>query len=803
MQNGQKLNAGNKVLEKFKQEISNEEWNRYIKHLKYDNKASRSDIAQFYAPNILVSKWIKTKYSKKMEHIFELENNTKPKIIISIASNQIENNKLNKRTQTESKREGKSTILNPSFTFESFIIGSSNQFAYTTAKSVAEKPGELYNPLFIYGGVGLGKTHLIQAIGNYQISKGKKVIYTTFEQFMNKFTSHLRSQTMDRFREHFRECDILIIDDIQFLSKKEQTQEEFFHTFNELHNANKQIVLAADKTPKQIVGLEDRLKSRFEWGLQADIQATELETKIAIIQKKCQLDKVSLGQDIINYIATTISTNTREIEGMLTRLHAQASMMNTEITLDFTKDVLKEQIQEEKEEIESGYFEDLSNRLIACLKDFGIEGELLNIKPGPVVTMFEFRPAPGIKISRIAQLNSDLALAMKAIAVRIEAPIPGKDYIGIEIPNKKRKVVYFREIVESEVFKKHKGGLPIILGKDIQGNPRVEDLSKMPHLLVAGATGAGKSVCLNSIIISLLIRFSPEEVKFLLIDPKRIEMASYAGLPHLIHPVVTEMELAKTSLEWAVFEMEQRYDLMAKVGVRNISAYNEKVKKGELEEMQVSPMPYLVLIIDEMADLMLTVGKEAEAYIIRLAQLARAAGIHLILATQRPSVDVVTGLIKANFPARIGFQVTSKHDSRTILDTVGAENLLGKGDMLFKPAAGRIQRLHGAYISDGEINRVIEFWRKKFPEQQHLDFKEWKMEKEEDNSSAVGDGVCDDPMYKDAVKFVMEQGKVSISMPQRYLRIGFNRAARFVEQMEKDGIIGPQEGSKPRIVLKK
>jgi len=464
---------------------------------------------------------------------------------------------------------------------------------------------------------------------------------------------------------------------------------------------------------------------------------------------------------------------------------------------------LLDPIQEEKEEIESGYFEDLSNRLIACLKDFGIEGELLNIKPGPVVTMFEFRPAPGIKISRIAQLNSDLALAMKAIAVRIEAPIPGKDYIGIEIPNKKRKVVYFREIVESEVFKKHKGGLPIILGKDIQGNPRVEDLSKMPHLLVAGATGAGKSVCLNSIIISLLIRFSPEEVKFLLIDPKRIEMASYAGLPHLIHPVVTEMELAKTSLEWAVFEMEQRYDLMAKVGVRNISAYNEKVKKGELEEMQVSPMPYLVLIIDEMADLMLTVGKEAEAYIIRLAQLARAAGIHLILATQRPSVDVVTGLIKANFPARIGFQVTSKHDSRTILDTVGAENLLGKGDMLFKPAAGRIQRLHGAYISDGEINRVIEFWRKKFPEQQHLDFKEWKMEKEEDNSSAVGDGVCDDPMYKDAVKFVMEQGKVSISMLQRYLRIGFNRAARFVEQMEKDGIIGPQEGSKPRIVLKK
>ncbi|HHC11074.1 MAG TPA: chromosomal replication initiator protein DnaA [Campylobacterales bacterium] len=351
MQNGRKLNLETKVLNKLKQELSNEEWNRYIKHLKYDNKASRSDIAQFYAPNILISKWIKTKYSKKIEHLFELENNTKPKIIISIASNKTTNNQSDKRVKTESKREAKSTILNPSFTFESFIIGNSNQFAYTTAKSVAEKPGEIYNPLFIYGGVGLGKTHLSQAIGNYQINRGKKVIYTTFEQFMNKFTSHLRSQTMDRFREHFRECDILIIDDIQFLSKKEQTQEEFFHTFNELHQANKQIIITSDRQPNKITGLVDRLKSRFEWGLMADIQPPQLETKIAIIQNKCEIDGINLNRDIINFLASNMGHNIREIEGAIIKLNAYSGLMNQDLTLEFAQNVIKEQLEEKQSNI--------------------------------------------------------------------------------------------------------------------------------------------------------------------------------------------------------------------------------------------------------------------------------------------------------------------------------------------------------------------------------------------------------------------------------------------------------------------
>jgi chromosomal replication initiator protein len=347
------MSIGNKVLKKLKQEISNREWERYIKPLSYDEKASRSNVAQFYAPNMLIAKWIKTKYNKKIAHLFELESGIKPKVIISISSGR-KISSLNKGTNSiegESKTQTKSTILNPSFTFESFIIGDSNQFAYTTAKSVAEKPGALYNPLFLYGGVGLGKTHLIQAIGNYQIAMGKKVIYTTFEQFMNKFTSHLRSQTMDRFREHFRECDILLIDDIQFLSRKEQTQEEFFHTFNELHQAKKQIVITSDRQPNKIAGLVDRLKSRFEWGLMADIQPPGLETKIAIIQKKCEIDGIQLNQDIINFIASNMGNNIREIEGAIIKLNAYSGLMNQELTLEFAQNVIKDQLAEKQANI--------------------------------------------------------------------------------------------------------------------------------------------------------------------------------------------------------------------------------------------------------------------------------------------------------------------------------------------------------------------------------------------------------------------------------------------------------------------
>ncbi|CAA6804179.1 MAG: Chromosomal replication initiator protein DnaA [uncultured Sulfurovum sp.] len=345
------MNTGNKVLKKLKEEISSKNWNRYMKNLTYSEKESKETFAQFYTSNILIARWIKTKYDFQLAHLFELETKIKPFIAVSI-NKELTLKKNNHSAKTKEQiNQTKSTILNPSFTFESFIIGNSNQFAYTTAKSVSEKPGTIYNPLFLYGGVGLGKTHLIQAIGNHQISLGAKVIYTTFEQFMNKFTSHLRTQTMDRFREHFRECDVLIIDDIQFLSGKEQTQEEFFHTFNELHQAKKQIIITSDRQPHKIKGLVDRLRSRFEWGLMADIQPPELETKIAIIQKKCEIDGINLNRDIINFLASNMGNNIREIEGAIIKLNAYSGLMNQNLTLEFAHNVIKDQLIEKQKNI--------------------------------------------------------------------------------------------------------------------------------------------------------------------------------------------------------------------------------------------------------------------------------------------------------------------------------------------------------------------------------------------------------------------------------------------------------------------
>lgn len=448
--------------------------------------------------------------------------------------------------------------------------------------------------------------------------------------------------------------------------------------------------------------------------------------------------------------------------------------------------------------------------LIETLADFGLQGELQRITPGPVVTMFEIKPAPGVKVSRIANLADDLAMALRAISIRIQAPIPGKDSVGIEIPNEHREVVCLRELIGAEIFRKSDLPLTLAIGKDISGVPFATDLAKMPHLLVAGATGQGKSVFINSVLMSLLYRTTPDDLKLLLIDPKRIELAVYADMPHLVHPVVTDMSHAKNALDWAVHEMDKRYQAMATLGVRNIIGYNEKLKGlGEdrpVEFAELESIPYLVIIIDELADLMLTAAKEVETSIVRLAQLARAAGIHLILATQRPSVDVVTGLIKANFPCRISFQVTAKHDSRTILDTVGAEHLLGKGDMLFKAGGGRLQRMHGAFVSDEDVTSVVDFWKAQLPPSYKVDFAEWGNEGTGGFNDFDGNGgpmgtVSDDPMYSECVAFVMQQGKASISLIQRRFRIGFNRAARYVEQMEQDGIIGGADGSKPRTVL--
>ena len=366
------MNIGEKVLNELKKEIPANEYEKYIKKLIYDTKRSRSNLAYFFAPNLIVAKWVNTKYKKTLEHLFELQSGIKPEIHISINENSDTTIKVDvQNTKAVDKNQQKSSYLNPSLIFDSFIVGSSNQFAYTAAKSVADKPGQVYNPLFLYGGVGLGKTHLLQAIGNHQVSLGKKVIYTTLEMFMNSFISHIQSKTMDRFREKFRECDLLLIDDIQFLSRKNETQEEFFHTFNELYNAKKQIVITSDRPPNKIAGLVDRLKSRFEWGLMADIQPPGLETKIEIIKKKCELDGIKLNSDIINYIATNMGDNIREIEGTIIKLNALSSMLNQKITLDFAQNAIKDQIREKRENITIDHIVEVVSRE-------------LNIKPSDI-----------------------------------------------------------------------------------------------------------------------------------------------------------------------------------------------------------------------------------------------------------------------------------------------------------------------------------------------------------------------------------------------------------------------------------
>ncbi len=432
------------------------------------------------------------------------------------------------------------------------------------------------------------------------------------------------------------------------------------------------------------------------------------------------------------------------------------------------------------------------------LEDFGVQGKVATILPGPVITTFEYEPAAGIKISKIVGLTDDLALALRSISVRIVAPIPGKAAIGIELPNTTRETVRLKEIVSSNNFEKSKSELTICLGKDIIGNPVVADLDKMPHLLIAGATGSGKSVALNAMICSFLFKANPDEVKLIMIDPKRIELSNYDGIPHLITPVVTDVKKATNALFWAVHEMENRYKLLSEKKVKNIKQYNQKIAKEQTkEENSPEKLPLIVIIIDELADLMMVASRDVEVALTRLAQMARAAGIHLILATQRPSVDVLTGIIKANFPTRLSFQVSSKTDSRTIIDTNGAENLLGNGDMLFlPPGTAKLQRIHGAYISEKEIAGITEFLKEqKTPEYDHAVITESEKEK------VSSEDLEHDEKYDEAIALITNTGQASISMIQRHLRIGYNRAARIIEIMEKEGVVGPSDGVKPREVL--
>ncbi len=451
---------------------------------------------------------------------------------------------------------------------------------------------------------------------------------------------------------------------------------------------------------------------------------------------------------------------------------------------------LLDQHDQEIEGVDRKHYIEVSEILSAKLLDFGVHGTVEGISPGPVVTTYEYAPAPGIKINKIVGLADDLAMALRVDRVRVVGSIPGKAALGIEIPNPTRKTVFLQDILLGKQYCRSSARLLIGLGFDVIGQPVVADLSRMPHLLIAGATGAGKSVAINAFIASILFKATPEEVRLLLIDPKRIELSVYEGIPHLLHPVVVEPKMASRALLWAVKEMERRYKLLEVAQVKSFASYNK---------VSEEPLPYIVIIVDELADLMMVASKDVEHSIARLAQMARAAGMHIILATQRPSVDVLTGLIKANFPTRISFKVSSKVDSRTILDGSGAEHLLGMGDMLFSPpGAAKLQRIHGAYISEHETERIVDFLK----EQGSADYDQSAMEVvEKGENENDAEEMEYDAKYDEAVAIVTESGQASISMVQRKLRVGYNRAARMIEMMEKEGLVGPAEGSRPREVL--
>jgi DNA segregation ATPase FtsK/SpoIIIE, S-DNA-T family len=463
---------------------------------------------------------------------------------------------------------------------------------------------------------------------------------------------------------------------------------------------------------------------------------------------------------------------------------------------------------------DSQELKEVASRIKSKLEEFNVRGSVVQINPGPVVTTFEYKPEAGVKYSRITTLMEDLCLGLQAESVLIER-LPGKPTVGIEVPNSKREVISLREIIESDGFRDSPSKMTIALGKDINGRIKAASLETMPHLLIAGSTGSGKSVMLNAMIMSFLYKATPDEVRMIMVDPKRVELGIYEGIPHLLTPVITEPKKATNALRNAVLEMERRLKLLAAQGVRNIDQYNRKMatlrkeprslfdENSDVDDEETRPLPYVLILIDELADLMMLERANVEECITRLAQMARAVGMHLVLATQRPSVDVITGLIKANFPSRISFRVATRVDSRTVLDSMGAEHLLGKGDMLFlPPGSSRLTRVHGAYVTENETNSVVDFWKAQAEPEYDESFLLTPPSEEELEEAEAFDGE-QDPMYQDAVRVVLELGKASTSTLQRRLRLGYGRAARILDMMQREGIIGPPDGSKPREVLKR
>ena len=584
-----------------------------------------------------------------------------------------------------------------------------------------------------------------------------------------------------------------------------------------MDNTGRYTILAIDGSYRYVVSQIDRYRDRK----QVKKQKEERKAVIEAVQEKVKERK-----------PVKIAPPPKPVQkSVRVEKEKQTSLFKMEVTGELPQIVL---LDEAKEEDKRGYSEEalegMSRLLEIKLLDFGIQAEVTAVLPGPVVTSFEIQPAAGIKVSRISNLAKDLARSLAVISVRVVEVIPGKTVVGIEIPNENREMIRFSEIVSSQTFDNSASALTLALGKDISGQPIVADLAKMPHLLVAGTTGSGKSVGLNAMLLSMLFKSKPSELRMIMIDPKMLELSVYDDIPHLLSPVVTDMKEAANALKWCVAEMERRYRLMAAMGVRNVGGFNKKVQEGiknkepikdplfkpegldENEEApELEPLPYIVVVIDEFADMMMIVGKKVEELIARIAQKARAAGIHLILATQRPSVDVITGLIKANVPSRIGFQVSSKVDSRTILDQGGAEQLLGHGDMLYlPPGTGLPIRVHGAFVSDEEVHRVCDDWRAR-GEPAYLDE---VLEGTHEAAASIGasadatmgggGGSSDDeadPLYDEAVAFVTQTRKASISSVQRKLKIGYNRAARMIEAMEAAGVVSEMQSNGSREVI--
>jgi S-DNA-T family DNA segregation ATPase FtsK/SpoIIIE len=549
---------------------------------------------------------------------------------------------------------------------------------------------------------------------------------------------------------------------------------------------------------------------------------TQNKSKAAIVWADPSADRSREEEDVDDEFAlsSTASSSHRSDDGY--DLVSDSTSMAWEDYELPSLELLDPSLRKTTQSVDPQMLEDSAEHLKTVLEEFGVRGEVVTVRPGPVVTMYEFKPAAGIKTSRVIGLADDIARSMSALSARI-AVIPGRNVIGIELPNTNRETVYLRELLQSETYEKTTTQLALILGKDIGGLPVIADLTRMPHLLVAGTTGSGKSVAVNTMILSLLYRLPPDRCKFIMIDPKMLELSVYDGIPHLLSPVVTDPKKAIVALKWAVREMENRYRAMSKLGVRNIDGYNVRIKEarqsGELlvrrvqtgfdpdsgkpifenQPLDLESLPYIVVVVDEMADLMMVAGKEIEAAVQRLAQMARAAGIHLIMATQRPSVDVITGTIKANFPTRISFQVTSKIDSRTILGEQGAEQLLGQGDMLYMAGGGRITRVHGPFVRDDEVERVVAFLKTQ-AEPVYLD---GVTDEEGDFINFDEDGgKGTDTLYNQAVELVTREGKASTSFIQRHLQIGYNKAAGIMESMEKNGVVSSANHVGKREVLR-